>query len=188
MKKTHVLATALLMICLLASPASAAPVFYEQQEPLDPETALQWLEEYAPKIADDLEIIQRIDPDIYMEVLEEATMEIPEGEELRQADPELFELFIVADEKEVRSIRLAVQLAVEKDASKKARMKKEIRSLVEEVFDLRLEQHQIIVQEIERELAQLKKDGKVRKQNRGKVIDKRYEELIDPDSRALEWW
>lgn len=178
MKKSSIIAAALMIVCLLASHASAVTT----------DAAEQWIKEHAPKIAKDIDIVRSIDPGIAMEILEEAAVEIPEGEELRLADPKLFAFFLGTEELEVRSIRLAVQLAVETDAKKKSTMQAEIKSLVEKVFQQRLEQHQIIVDEIERELNELKRMGKVRKANHKKIVEQRYNYLIDPDSEALEWW
>ena len=180
---------AILLVCgFMVNRANAVSNSNTSFQSMDSDAVLQWLEKYSPSIASDLAIIQPIAPDVYMEVVEDAAMEIPEGEELRQTDPELFAYFMVTDELEVRSIRLAVQLAVEKDAAKQKAMKDEIKSLVQQIFEQRLEQHQLIVDEIERELKALKKMGKVRKENQEKVIRQRYEYLTNPDSEALEWW
>lgn len=179
----------LLFVCgVFVGRANAGFNPFVSSDALEPDVALEWLDKYSPKIASDLTIIQSMAPDIYLEVLERVTMEVPEGEELRQVDPELFKFFMGTEELEVRSIRLGVQLAFEKDASKQEEMKAEIKSLVTQVFDQRLEQHQFVVAEIERELEELKRMGKVRKNNQDKVIRERYEYLINPDSEALEWW
>lgn len=188
MKKVTIILALLLLSGALVSRANAIFNFSSQADNLSAEEIMGWLGEHSPEITSDLNIIKEIAPEIYFEVLEDAAMEIPEGEALRLSDPDLFKAFLRTDELEIRSIRLAVQLAVEKDAKKQETLRSEIKSLVTTVFNQRLEQHQLVVSEIERELEELKKMGTIRKQNKQKVIDARYHYLIDPNSEALEWW
>lgn len=188
MKKAPCLVATLLVLVLFGSNAQASTLAYPTVEEASMEETLVWLETHSPKIMADLALIREVDTNIYLEVVDEAAMEIVEAEELRTTEPEMFKFVMETEELEVRSIRLAVQLSVEKDAGKQTRMRKEIRSLVEQVFEQRMKQHEIIVQEVERELAELKKAGEVRRRNSDKVIERRYEYLIDPHSEALEWW
>ena len=130
MKKVSIILVILFVGGLMVTQANTASRFSAQAEGMSAAGILEWLEEYSPGIAADFAIIKRIAPKVYMDVMEEAATEVPEGEELRQTDPELFQLFIKTDELEVRSIRLAVQLTVETDEEKKQVMKSEIKSLV----------------------------------------------------------
>lgn len=184
MKKVTMILTLFLVCGLLVSRVSAG---FSDQE-LTNDEAYAWLKDYLPEAAADLDIIRGISPNLYMEIMEEVVVEIPDGEELRQTDPKLFEFFSGTEVLEIRSLRLSIQLVGETDKEKREAMKAEIRSLVEQVFNQRLEQHKILVKEIERELAELKRAEKVRAENRNKVIEQRYKYLIDPDSEALEWW
>lgn len=188
MKKISIILVILFVGGLMVSQANAASRFSAQAQGMSVADILDWLEKYSPSITADFVIIKSIAPEVYMEVMEEAATEIQESEDLRQTHPEQFQFFLETDEFEVRSIRLAVQLVVEADEEKKQAMKSEIKSLVEQLFDQRLQQHKMVVNEIEQEVKELKRIEKVHEKNKERIIKHRYEYLTNPDSEALKWW
>ncbi len=194
MNKKTILALACAFILAFASTSQAVDInaystHEKMPEPLSLSETINWLEEFAPEaMLADIEKIREIDPQAYEDLLFQGAEEIPFIEDIRVADPESFQRIVQTVEIEIRSELLALQYQHTNSKKDKAKLKTEIEELTQKVFDSRMEEHNMMVQEIEAELKDLKKMGEMRSKNRSRIIERRVNDLTTPEDSSLEWW
>lgn len=187
--------TFLALICMavisFASTAQASSLYAMEIANTPPFTLVdttKWLAVYAPEILEDMEAIHEMSPGLYEEILLMATEEVAMIEQIRELDPDSFKEHLKTAYMEVRTELLALQYARAKSSKEKAELKEEIRTLTEKTFDAHMAEHNSMVDEIETELNDLKRQGEIRAKNRDKIIERRMNDLTTPNSQALEWW
>lgn len=191
MKYRTLLASICLTIVCMASSANASTLYTMEiadAPPMSLVETTEWLAEYAPGILEDIEAIRKLSPRMHEEILIIASEEVAMAEEFRELAPKEFDGFLEIAGLEVRSELLALHYQNAKTAKEKTRIKSELQSMAEKIFDAHLTEHNKMVEEIEAELKELKQTGKVRAKNRDRIIERRIEELTTPGYADLEWW
>ena len=135
------------------------------------------LKELDPERLERLKHLREVDPPMNMK-LEETQRERMELRELKERDPQRYEQVIQERKMETEIKGLAMQCRKSQDNDEKENLKKQIKTRLEKLFDLREAQREIEIKRLEEELTKLKEKMKVRKANRDKIIDRRQKELI----------
>jgi len=147
---------------------------------LDEETE-KLLKELDPERLERLNHLREVDPPAYMRLLEETQRERIKLRELKERDPQRYEQVIQERKMETEIKGLAGQYRKSQDNSEKEELKKQIKTKMEKLFDLREAQREIEIKRLEEQLTKLREKMKVRKANRDKIIERRQRELIGED-------
>ena len=120
------------------------------------------------------------------EVLRATARQLREMKELKERDPERFKLQMRIAELDRQSNELGqkVRLTPEGDAKKQAAT--ELREVLNRLFDLRQEEREKNVQQIERDLKELREALEQRKAKREEIIQHRFDQLTGK-AALLEW-
>lgn len=111
----------------------------------------------------------------------EMAMAAAERDRPGERDPELLELMKRDERMTDRSIELAERIRrTEKDEAKED-LRNGLRKLLNEQFDVRMELHRHEAKELERHIDELLKGLEKRAKNRGQLIERRMDELLNPE-------
>jgi hypothetical protein len=149
--------------------------------------ALEFLKKTAPE-----PMIKRVmkmqinHPLMYQRELQRAFREKRRMKSLKILDPERYKKLIRRRELTKESFELAKKYREAESEREKGAIKKQMKSTMSELFEIREEEKTKRIEELEKELAKLKKTIKKRKQNKNKIIEKRMKQLIEKEE-DLEW-
>lgn len=120
------------------------------------------------------------------EVLRTTARQLREMKELKERDPERFKLQMRIAELDRHSAELGqkVRRATEEDAKKQAAT--ELKDVLNKLFDLRQEEREKNVQQIERDLKELRESLEQRKAKRDEIIQHRFDQLTGK-AALMEW-
>ena len=82
--------------------------------------------------------------------------------------------------------QLAEQYRKSKDEGENQQLKKELRQVLNQAFDLRQQNRVQEMQDLEKRLTELKKVMEQREKNKANIVDKRLEELTSK-AKVMEW-
>ncbi len=85
-------------------------------------------------------------------------------------------------EYDVRELSMSYEKASD---SEKAKIKEQIKSKLNELFDIRTKGQELRIKKLENEIAELKKGIETRKTNKSKIVEQRMEQLIG--NKYLSW-
>jgi hypothetical protein len=120
------------------------------------------------------------------EALRATARQLREMKELKERDPERFKLQMRIAEMDRHSAELGQKFrrATEEDAKKQAAT--ELKEVLNKLFDLRQEEREKNVQQIERDLKELRESLEQRKAKRDEIIQHRFDQLTGK-AALLEW-
>ncbi len=120
------------------------------------------------------------------EVLRATGRQLREMKELKERDPERFKLQMRIAEMDRHAAELGqkVRRATEEDAKKLAAT--ELKEVLNKLFDLRQEEREKNVQQIERDLKELRESLEQRKARRDEIIQHRFDQLTGK-AAMMEW-
>ena len=143
------------------------------------------LQELTPELKTHFTELKKYDKEEYFELLRESqyrNMRYPfatnKEKEMLQRERKIFEL-------EVATRSLSAKYNSDKSADK-SKLKSQLTTTISELFDLKELNRKSQVQELERELAKLKKELDVRSKNKTEIIRRRVQELLGEDD-FLDW-
>ena len=155
---------------------------YSQEEEI-----LGWLEEYFAEGHQFLLDLKKEDRDAYEEELFSYGERVAELEEARGYSKEYFALALEGDKLELQSWKLAESYFEEDLSEAKEKIASELENVLLSIFELRLKEKKMEIQEIEKELNELKSIVDRRENKRDAIIEKRLQELLQSDD-DLGWW
>ncbi|MBI3268722.1 MAG: hypothetical protein HYZ53_06850 [Planctomycetes bacterium] len=144
-----------------------------------------FLKEFDPGRLEKLQAIRRQNPEVFENALRDAFMEMKRLEQLKQEDPERFERVMSQRRLEAKSMDLAARIKRAPEGDKVV-LKKELKELLSQVFDLREAEREAEVKELERQVAKLRERIAKRKESRDKIIQGRAAELLG-EREDLDW-
>lgn len=150
------------------------------------EEAEKFLKELDPERLERMRHLREMDPPAYMKLFEETQRERMKLRELKERDPQRHEQVIHERRMETEIGSLAMQCRKSQDAAEKEELKKQIKTKLEKLFDLREAQRETEIKRLEEQLTKLKEKMKVRKDNRGKIIERRQKDLLGEEDN-LGW-
>ncbi|MEW6027428.1 MAG: hypothetical protein AB1599_09070 [Planctomycetota bacterium] len=143
---------------------------------LDEETE-KLLKELDPERLEKMKRLREMDPPAYIKLFEDTQRELMKLQEMKERDPQRYEQIIQERRMEMEIKGLAMQCRKSQDAEEKDGLKKQIKTKLEKLFDLRETQRETEIKRLEEQLTKLKEKMKTRKANRDKIIERRQKEL-----------
>jgi hypothetical protein len=145
------------------------------------------LESLPPALKKELLKVKELDAERYQELLRETSYT---RYEVYAGYMESYERERYETEKQVRELELfteALGIRYEHaDDNEKPKIINDLKSKLNQLFDMKEKARNLEVEMLEKELAQLKKSLKVRKNNKSEIINRRLNELIGK-GEYLEW-
>ena len=145
------------------------------------------LESLPPELKEELLKVKELDPEQYKALLHEIAFN---RYDVYAGFMESFERKRYETEKQVRELELfTVSLGIRYEYAndnKKPKIINDLKSKLKRLFDMKEKSRSLEVDFLEKELAQLKESLKVRKKNKGDIINRRLNELIGKGN-YLEW-
>ena len=154
---------------------------------LSEEKVMAFLEAKAPEIIVELLELRDVDPEQYWEDIYRLDKKIKTYHDAMENSPELAESLLKAERLEYQSWKLAERAVSETDKEKQEQSKRELRSVLNQVFDARMYQQETQVRELEEEVNELKRVVEQRKVRRDEIIDIRFKELLTSEDEILGW-
>jgi hypothetical protein len=120
------------------------------------------------------------------EALRATARQLREMKELKERDPERFKLQMRIAELDRQSNELGQKVRRAPDGDEKKQTATELREVLNKLFDLRQEEREKNVQQIERDLKELREALEQRKAKREEIIQHRFDQLTGK-AALLEW-
>jgi hypothetical protein len=105
---------------------------------------------------------------------------------LKDEAPETYKKLAKIGVMEAKSLTLAQNYKETTDEKKKESIKSQLSTLLNQLFDLKLEAQQLRIQKMEKEIAKLKELIDIKNKHRNEVIKRRLDTLIG-EGQYLEW-
>lgn len=174
---------------------TAATKRHEGTDSISEKELLTWLEQYYPE---GLELFREANQEKFSSyeltraMLTEMMLEL---EAVRENRPELFKRLIEAATLENRSWQLAGEIAQTNDEATQKQLTNELRETLITVFDIRMEERTLEIQELEWEIQELENEvqnmkSTLEKRNviKEKIIEQHMKELLYAHDEDLNWW
>lgn len=132
-----------------------------------------------------LELIKKVNKEKYIDLLREAqfkNIKVPfilkHEKQMQVRENKIFEA----------EVKVEALAAEHKNTNEKEqeRIKQELKKELNKLFDLKEERRKQEVEELQNELSELKKTLEVRLRNKGKIIERRIQELLE-ENQYLDW-
>lgn len=154
--------------------------------PEQEEETLEYLKEFHPGRGGDLLLLKASRPERYWAFLSRAFREMRYLEDLKEKDPERYERVFQEKKLEREAWNLSRQYRQTEDDKEKARLKEELKSLLDQVFDFRQMNRQEEIEKLEKRLAELKENNQKRLANKDEIIQRRLKQMLG-DEKGMEW-
>jgi hypothetical protein len=148
--------------------------------------ALEFLQIVAPFRVEEIKALKSINPPEFHERIVEILGVKHHLDFVKRNDPERYELMLQEAQMDQKSRQLSEQYRRTKTTEEKARIKLELRTLLDRLFDIREQNKQGEIKHLEEELARLKSTMAERRKNKSQIVTGRLEELLDEKS-SLKW-
>ena len=170
----------------LRRPAAQAQPEILYLTPEQEEEVVAYLRKAHPDRVDNLVDLKAKRPGLYRSVLSTAYREMRYMERLKEDDPERYEQ--VAQEKKLEedARQLAKNYRDAEDQNDKARLREELKALLDRLFDYRQMNRQFEIEKLEKRLEELKDVNERRLANKEEIVGRRLDELLGT-KRELEW-
>jgi hypothetical protein len=120
------------------------------------------------------------------EVLRATSRQLREMKELKERDPERFKLQMRITELDRHAAELGQRVRHVKEEDAKKQAATELKEVLNKLFDLRQEEREKNVQQIERDLKELRESLEQRKAKRNEIIQHRFDQLTGK-AAMMEW-
>lgn len=153
----------------------------DQQE----QDVILYLKEVRPEQAEELLALKDRRPLAYQKFLSRAFREMRYMEEIKQNDPERYQIMAQEKQLESQSRDLAKQYRRSTDDAEKSRMRTELYAILDQLFDLRQMNREFEIERLEKRLEEAKANNLKRLENKKSIIDLRMNELLKEG--GMEW-
>lgn len=173
------------------TPPSAPPKAPRPPEPptfVSPEVereVMDFLQMIAPYRVEDLKALKSANPGEYHRRIVEILGVKRDLDLAKQQDPARYDLKLNEVKMEQKSHYLSEQYRRAKADEEKNGIRKELRTLLDQLFDVKEQNREAEVKRLEQELARLKSTMIERKRNKDQIVSIRLEELTG--ERSLKW-
>ena len=159
-----------------------------EENPLSEEEIFQWVQQYVPSGVSELKDLKREAPEVYAHRIREVANEIQHLETVKQRHPEMFERLVKAENLEHKSWKLSGEIAHTQDPEKKKQLTAQLKELLGEIFEIRLEERSLEIKELEDEINKIKTLIEKRRANKEAIIDRHLDEMLSAHDETLMWW
>lgn len=201
MKKHIIYATLIMLMSLFlitgpvyAESGSSRPDMFDdaREELMTEKEVIAWLEANMPESLEMMKKLRTESPGEYDEVFEDEIEMLVDTiiylEEVRREDPKLFQRLLEAEKLEYKTWGLAEEYRKTTAKDKKEQIRTEMKEALNRIFELRLKEKEMEIQDLEKELKSLKEMLTRRRDFKDRIIDNRMRELLDYSDEALAWW
>jgi hypothetical protein len=146
------------------------------------------LDKMSPELKADLLKVKDIDKEEYEDLLRNvsySSYDMYTGF-MEPKEKERYENERIIDEMEVRSEALGIRYEHSSSESEKQKIASDLKTVLNQLFDMKERSRTLEVEHLEKELKQLKESLKVRKQSKNEIINRRLNELIGKGD-YLDW-
>lgn len=179
------------MLTYAEVPPLSEEEIFEQEEHhihLSEEEIFKWIEQHAPIWVSELKKLKKENPEEYEEELHHIAEHIGYLKEVQQRNPEMFERLIEVENLEINSWKIAEEIARTQDAETKKQLTTQLKNILEEIFEIRLQERMLEIQELEKEINEMKTLIEKRKTMKEKIIERHLMEMLSAHDEALGWW
>ena len=155
---------------------------------LSEEEVLTWVKQYMPLKFSELEQLKKDIPEYYEMEWVEFSYFMRHLNEIKQEHPKMFERLIKAENLEIENRKLVEEIHQTEDSTKKQQLTEELRTSLEKIFEIRLEERLMEIQQLEEETQKMKALVEKRRAMKDKIIQHHLEEMTMPIEEGLEWW
>lgn len=150
---------------------------------------IKFLEHFDPERLTHLGHLKQADPETFSRVMKESRNEMMKIKELKERDPQRLEQIMRERQMEKETKELSLQYRKSQNNDEKEKIKKEIKTRTEKLFDSREAQRENEIKRMEQELNKLKEKMKNRKANRNKIIEHHQKEILgeEVEEEGLGW-
>ncbi|MEW6368290.1 MAG: hypothetical protein AB1714_26975 [Acidobacteriota bacterium] len=164
------------------TPQSAANQVTAQEE----REVMDFLLPLAPNITAELTTLKASDPAAYTQRIRNLLDKKHRLDELKRNDPAGYESRIEEIRLEQRSLYLSQQYRATKDPAAQARVKQELTTVLDHLFDIRGRNREAEIRALEAEIGRLKEALAARQHNREAILKGKLEEMLG-ESPVREW-
>lgn len=164
-------------------PMDLSPEKYAKME----EEALAFLKESSPaQYAEIQRAKEGGNKDAYKGMIFEAFNRAQMLKKLKEVDPKAYDLEVKLQAAEDKSRSLGDKIRTAKDNDTKEDTKRELRTVLAELFDLREQRQQRDIENLQKEIQKLNDRLKSRRASKDKIVDKRLSEMVG-EAENLDW-
>jgi hypothetical protein len=174
-------------ICANRAPAQEPPPPGEPPLPSAQET-IAFLESRLPETHADLQQLRQREPEAYAQEVRNLGHLVRHYRELENNAPELAAGMLRAHRLDRQCRQLAEKIRSAADEPEKGRLKTQLQTTLDEIFELRMAERELEVQHLERELNHIRTLLDTRRQAKTQIIDRRMRDLTLEVDEALGWW
>jgi hypothetical protein len=146
--------------------------------------AIEYVRKVYPDRVERLLAIKERRPLLYRTFLSRGYREMRHLEELKEKDPERYDQRMEEKRLDEEARNLAKQYGESDDESEKARLKDELKALLDRIFDYRQRNRQFEIEKLEKRLAELKESNQQRLDNKDEIVQRRLDQML---GRQREW-
>ncbi len=158
------------------------PVLNDRQK----SEVISFIQKYMPSNYETMREIKEADPGRYNQMLLENYRIMTEIKELAKIDTEAHKDSLKAVKLEDESIKLSKQYRKATGEDEKGQITKKLKTILNELFDLREKERTRRIKQLEQELTRLKESLNKRKKNKDTIVQQRLDELTGKKEN-LQW-
>jgi ketol-acid reductoisomerase len=147
---------------------------------------IEYLKENNPEKFEEMKDLKTERPDLYSKIVRNGIREMRILRRLKKNDPAGYETRKKMLRLKDKNWRLGKEYRECKSAGRKEEIKKEIRECLDKLFDLKQEENESKIADVEKKLKKLRKRGETRKRNKKKIINQRFNQMVG-DAEDLGW-
>lgn len=148
------------------------------------EEAIEFLKKYMEP--ERLEKLKAKHPRLYMRALKEALKQKHRLEMLKEFDPERYELSEKILRLEIGTRNLALDYRETESKKEKEEIKKELKRILPELFDLKEKDREFELKRLEKQIDKLKDSMSERKKHKSEIIERHLNELLE-EKEYMRW-
>ena len=133
--------------------------------------------EYLPWVRQDLERMQKSDPEHFRQVVRRLRFEVAQLRSMKDRDPAAFQKAIEERQLKARAQDLATKIRAA-DAKEKEGFTAELRKVLDKLFDAEMVTREANIRGLEERLTSLKRELKERSAHREEILQKRMEQTV----------
>lgn len=149
---------------------------------------IRWIGNHVPKIARHLAEVKREEPVEYRHELDDWKDFLFHYREVKEDSPSMAEKMVKAQQLEFESMELADKIAEQKAGPERKKLETKLRRKLEKRFSITLAERELELKMLEREISELQKILRRRKELKEQIIERHMGELLGQHDEALDWW
>ena len=148
---------------------------------------VNWLKKNIPEAVEELKYMEKNDPEEYFLTIQDLSMTIEYLTEIKSFSPDMYNQLVLAETLEIKSLKIARDIASTASQEDRLAKSEELKRILTEIFQIRQRERELEINQLAKEIDEMKKRVENRNLHKDKIIDRRFNELINPEYRDLDW-